>query len=67
MIFYCLNLIIINILFVKIKVFVANWFQWHQKLQHLLEATSIIDENVKNALFHSRPNTFKALVILLRQ
>ncbi len=26
---------IINILFIKTKVFVVNWFQWHQKLQHL--------------------------------
>jgi hypothetical protein len=39
---------IINILFIKIKVFVVNWFQWHQKLIHLLEATSVTDEKLKN-------------------
>jgi hypothetical protein len=24
-------------LFIKMKVFVVNWFQWHQKLQNLLK------------------------------
>jgi hypothetical protein len=34
-------------LFIKIKVFVLNWFQWHQKLQHLFIGAPIIDENAK--------------------
>ncbi len=65
MIFYCLNLtgvFIINMLFIKIKVFVVNWFQWHQNLQHLFIGAPIIDENVKNALFHLAYLFLKKLV-----
>ncbi len=30
-----MTVFIINMLFIKIKLFVVNWFQWHKKLQHL--------------------------------
>ncbi len=34
-----MTVFIINILFIKTKVFVVNWFQWHKKLQNLFRGT----------------------------
>ncbi len=47
-----MTVFIIKILTIKTKVFVVNLFQWHKKCNTFLEAPSIINENVRNALFH---------------
>jgi hypothetical protein len=39
-------------LFIEIKVFVPNWFQWHQNCYTFLKVPSILNENVQNVLFH---------------